>query len=235
VFGNACEIDEILKIASKNDLKVVYDAAHAFGVKYKGNSILNYGDASVLSFHSTKIFHTIEGGAIVFRNRSDYEKARLMINFGIAGYDLVTELGINGKMNEFQAAMGLCILDDMDKIFDKRKTIYSIYTEAFSGVKSVAVQKLNPDSSPNFSYFPLIFSSEATREMVFSALATKDIFPRRYFSPSLENLPYLRQIEKMTASDRVSKTVLCLPIFESLSADDQKQIIDIVLSCIQNK
>jgi dTDP-4-amino-4,6-dideoxygalactose transaminase len=232
VFGNAVEIDEIQRIAASGNLKVVYDAAHAFGVKYKGNSILNYGDASVLSFHSTKIFHTIEGGAIVFRNRSDYEKARLMINFGIAGYDLVTELGINGKMNEFQAAMGLCVLDDIDKIIDKRKVLYSIYSEAFTGVKRLTVQKSNPDSSLNYSYFPLIFSSEETRELVFAALARKEIFPRRYFSPSLETLPYLEHNEKVTVSDNISKTILCLPIFESLSADDQKQIIEIVLSCI---
>jgi len=157
-----------------------------------------------------------------------------MINFGIAGYDLVTELGINGKMNEFQAAMGLCILDDMDKIIDKRRIIYSIYLKAFTGVKSLSVQKLNPDSTLNYSYFPLMFSTEAERESVFAALARNEIFPRRYFSPSLENLPYLDSYSKMTISDNVSKTILCLPIFESLSADDQKQIIQIVLSCIHN-
>jgi len=234
VFGNACEIEEIQKIAEENKLKVVYDAAHAFGVNYNGISILNYGDASILSFHSTKIFHTIEGGAIVFRDKGDYEKASLMINFGIAGYDLVKELGINGKMNEFQAAMGLCVLDDMEKIINKRKIVFSNYLEAFSGIKSLGVQKLNIKATLNYSYFPLIFSSEAARESVFEALAGKEIFPRRYFSPSLENLPYLDCSEKMVVSDRISGTILCLPVFEDLSGEDQKEIIEIVLSCVIN-
>jgi dTDP-4-amino-4,6-dideoxygalactose transaminase len=126
VFGNACEVEQIENLAKQHKLKLIFDAAHAFGVRYKDSGILNFGDASILSFHSTKIFHTIEGGAVIFRDKKDYEKARLMINFGIAGYDIVKVLGINAKMNEFQAAMGLCILDDIEELIGKRKLHYCI-------------------------------------------------------------------------------------------------------------
>jgi dTDP-4-amino-4,6-dideoxygalactose transaminase len=232
VFGNSCAVEDIDDIARRNNLKVVYDAAHAFGIKYKGTSILNYGDASVLSFHSTKIFHTIEGGAIVFSKHEDLEKARLMINFGIAGYDLVTEMGINGKMNEFQAAMGLCILDDMSEILEGRKTVYLRYTDAFSPVRSISLQKHNPDADQNWAYFPVIFNSENTRETVYNSLLENGVFARRYFSPSLETLPYLKNMEKMPVSDRISETILCLPMYENLSRKDQDKIIEIVLSTV---
>ncbi|MGD0583682.1 MAG: DegT/DnrJ/EryC1/StrS family aminotransferase [Bacteroidales bacterium] len=234
VFGNSCAVEDIDEIARRNGLKVVYDAAHAFSIKYKGNSILNYGDASVLSFHSTKIFHTIEGGAIVFRKREDLEKARLMINFGIAGYDIVTELGINGKMNEFQAAMGLCILDDISEILERRKTVYLRYTDAFSSVRSISLQKHNPDADQNWAYFPVIFNSGKTRESVRDRLLENGIFARRYFSPSLETLPYLKEREKMPVSDMVSDAILCLPMYEDLSLKDQDKVIDIVLSAVNH-
>jgi len=233
VFGNACNAEEIEEIAKKNKLKLVFDAAHAFGIRYKGKSILNYGDASVLSFHSTKIFHTIEGGAIVFRKREDLERARLRINFGISGYDVVSELGINGKMNEFQAAMGLCILDDIPVLVEKRKAVHSKYTKAFSNVTNLKLQNLNPDADQNWAYFPLIFRSRDVRENVFNQLITGEIFARRYFSPSLETLPYLKKGEKMPVSDSISDTILCLPVYESLSDADQKRIIDIVLAAVR--
>jgi dTDP-4-amino-4,6-dideoxygalactose transaminase len=230
VFGNSCAVEEIDDIARRNKLKIVYDAAHAFGIKYKGTSILNYGDASILSFHSTKIFHTIEGGAIVFRKREDLEKARLMINFGISGYDAVSGLGINGKMNEFQAAMGLCLLDDISLILERRKAVHMKYVKAFSPDSSVFLQKQNTDASQNYAYFPVIFSSNKAREAVFSRLIENDVFARRYFSPSLETLPYLNNSDRMPVSDRISETILCLPIYESLPPEGQDKIIKIVLS-----
>jgi dTDP-4-amino-4,6-dideoxygalactose transaminase len=234
VFGNPCEVDEIGLLAKKKKLKLLFDAAHAFGVRYKDTSVLNFGDASTLSFHSTKIFHTIEGGAIIFRERKDYEKARLMINFGITGYDQVTGLGINGKMNEFQAAMGLCILDDIDELINKRKSVYINYSAAFSNNADLKLQKLNHYLTYNYAYFPLVFKSEEMREKIYNLLKVNDIFPRRYFSPSLDTLDYLNYTEKMPVSGQVTQRILCLPLYESLMADQQQQIIKIVLSGISN-
>jgi dTDP-4-amino-4,6-dideoxygalactose transaminase len=232
VFGNPCETEEIEQFARKHGLTLLFDAAHAFGVKYKNTSILNYGDASILSFHSTKIFHTIEGGAIIFRDRKKLAEARRMINFGITGYDQVEGLGINGKMNEFQAAMGLCILDDIGELTGRRKAVYSNYSEAFSGIADLKLQKLNPFAEYNYAYFPLVFKSEATREKIYGLLQKNDIFPRRYFSPSLETLDYLDNNEKMPVSDQVTKRILCLPLYESLTSVQQGRIIEIVLSGI---
>jgi len=232
VFGNACLVDEIGELATGKNLKLVYDAAHAFGIKYKGKSLLSYGDASAISFHSTKIFHTIEGGAIVFRNKEDIERARLMINFGISGYDKVSDIGINGKMNEFQAAMGLCVLEDMPSILKNRELVYNNYFEAFSGHDELRLQSRNPDADNNWAYFPVIFNTNVIRERVFSKLYENGIFARRYFSPSLEILPYLRKKKSMKVSESTASRILCLPIYESLSNDDQGRIIDIVISAI---
>jgi dTDP-4-amino-4,6-dideoxygalactose transaminase len=234
VFGNVCEVEQIETIARRYNLKLIFDAAHAFGVRYNNSSILNFGDASILSFHSTKIFHTIEGGAIVFSDRKDYDKARLMINFGIAGYDRVDGLGINGKMNEFQAAMGLCVLEDIEELIVKRKVVYKNYINAFSGKKDFILQKLNTNATHNYSYFPLVFRSERIRENVLRLLQESDIFPRKYFSPSLETLDYLNYTEEMPVSQQVSHRILCLPLYESLTKKEQKKIIEIVLSGISD-
>jgi dTDP-4-amino-4,6-dideoxygalactose transaminase len=235
VFGNPCEAEELEKLAKRKGLKLLFDAAHAFGVRYRETSILNYGDASILSFHSTKIFHTIEGGAIIFREKKHLEKARKMINFGIAGYDLVEGLCINGKMNEFQAAMGLCILNDIEMLLSRRRAVYAKYIEAFSGIAGLKLQKINPLTNYNYAYFPLVFDSEITREKIYALLKKNDIYPRRYFSPSLDSLDYLNYNEKMSVSEQISKRILCLPLYESLAIIDQDKIIKIILSGIFGK
>lgn len=232
VFGNPCKADELEKIAGRNGVRLLFDAAHAFGVKYKGTSVLNFGDASILSFHSTKIFHTIEGGAIIFKDKKHLEAARRMINFGITGYDRVEGIGINGKMNEFQAAMGHCILDDVEELLNRRSLIYLRYAEAFRGVRNIRLQELNPDAEYNYAYFPVLFSSEKLREKVVSILNEHGIFPRRYFSPSLETLDYINDPKEMPVSDDVSGRILCLPFYESLKEEDQDKIISMILSCI---
>jgi len=232
VFGNPCEADEIEKLAQEHGLILLFDAAHAFGVNYKNTSVLNYGDASILSFHSTKIFHTIEGGAIIFRDRKNLEKARRMINFGITGYDQVEGLGINGKLNEFQAAMGLCVLDDIDELLSRRMEVYIKYSEAFLGISGLKLQKINSHTAYNYAYFPIVFDSEKTREKIYGHLKNNDIFPRRYFSPSLDTLDYLGYSEKMPVSDQIVKRILCLPLYESLTTEQQNRIIEILLSGI---
>lgn len=227
VFGNACDVEKIDEIAQKFNLKVIYDAAHAFGVKYKGNSVLNYGDISTLSFHATKIFHTIEGGALVINDDEIYDKARRIINFGISDQEHITEIGINGRMNEFEAAMGLCVLEDIDKIFENRKKAYENYMTYLS--KNVIRQKQNMNSSLNYSYFPVVFKDEETLLKVKEALAVENIYPRRYFYPSLNTLPYIKdKTHSASNSEFVSSRILCLPLYASLESEVQKNIIGII-------
>ncbi|MDP4145748.1 MAG: DegT/DnrJ/EryC1/StrS family aminotransferase [Bacillota bacterium] len=226
VFGNACEVEEIHRIAEKNNLKVIYDAAHAFDVKYKGESLLNYGDISTISFHSTKIFHTIEGGAIIVKDNELYEKIKLMINFGISGPDRVECLGINTKMNEFQAAMGLCILDDMEGILENRRRVTGYYREYLP--KGLQLQKHNENCSENYAYFPVVFDSENTLLSVQEGLRENDIYARRYFYPSLDTLSYIKEPQDVPISNSISKRILCLPIYDSLSESELSKIITIL-------
>lgn len=227
VFGNACEVEKIDEIAKKFNLKVIYDAAHAFGVKYKGNSLLSYGDISTLSFHATKVFHTIEGGALVINDDEIYSKAKRIINFGISDEEHITEVGINGRMNEFEAAMGLCLLEDIDKIFENRKEVYENYRNYLS--KNVIRQKQNINSSLNYSYFPIVFKDEETLLKVKAELAKENIYPRRYFYPSLNDLPYIKdKTHKVPNSEYISSRILCLPLYDSLELEVQNNIISII-------
>lgn len=226
VFGNGCEVEEVDAIAKKYNLKVIYDAAHAFNVKYKDRSILNYGDISTLSFHATKLFHTIEGGALIINDDSLVEKVRYLINFGIENQESIPHLGTNAKMNEFEAAMGLCMLDDMEMIKNKREELYETYLKELSGI--VKFQKQNEDSLSNHSYFPVIFENEEELLRVQKALNEKDIFPRRYFYPSLDTLEYIEPKQECKISREISKKILCLPIYPELEKDVQNKIIEII-------
>mgnify|MGYP001395118480 CR=1 FL=1 len=226
VFGNPCNVEAIQAIAKKNDLKVIYDAAHAFGVKYKGKSILNYGDISTLSFHATKNFHSIEGGALIINDDSLVEKARYLINFGIKNSEEIPELGTNAKMNEFEAAMGLCILDDMKMLNEKRRVVYELYNKKLDSI--VRSQEHNKDSTQNYSYFPIVLESEYQLNKVVKALNLKDIYPRRYFYPSLDTLKYINPPQFCTHSRDIASRVLCLPMYPDLHLDDVKRICDII-------
>jgi len=232
VFGNACDVEEIEKIAQKYGLKTIYDGAHAFGVKYNSRSLLSYGDATILSFHATKIFHTIEGGAIIFRNKEALERAKLMINFGIDGPDSVIELGINAKMNEFQAAMGLCILDEIDRILEQRAKIWSYYENALKD--SVQIQKRNFQCTNNYSYFPVLFENEKKLVEVKAVMNVAGINPRRYFYPSLDTLEYLQPYDSQKVSRNIASRVMCLPIYPGLSPKKIKEIINILNERSQN-
>jgi dTDP-4-amino-4,6-dideoxygalactose transaminase len=226
VFGNACDVEAIEKIAKQHNLKVIYDGAHTFGVRYKGESILRYGDVTTLSFHATKLFHTGEGGALVVNDDSLVEEARFLINFGIDGPDSVKALGTNAKMNELEAAMGLCVLDDIALIMERREEVFDRYRQALDG--SVDFQVQNQDSTRNFSYFPVLFESEEQTLRVQKALNENNIRTRRYFHPSLDMLNYLDNRQFMPFSRDVSSRILCLPIFPSLGEEDQRRIIGIV-------
>lgn len=230
VFGNPCDVEKISEVATKNNLKVIYDASHAFNIKYKNDSILNYGDISTLSFHSTKIFHTIEGGAIIVKNHKLYEKIKLMINFGISGPDKVECLGINCKMNEFQAAMGLCILDDMDSILKSREEVSNYYKNNLS--KKLKMQKHKDYVTQNYSYFPVVFESEKILIKIKEQLNKNDIFPRRYFYPSLDTLPYINNDKCLPISFDLANRILCLPIYESMYHDELDKIVKIINSSL---
>ena len=228
VFGNGCEVDEMEAICRKNNLKLIYDAAHAFNITDGSRNLLTYGDASTLSFHATKIFHTIEGGAIIFHDEEHYQKAKLMINFGISGYDKVDLLGINCKMNEFQAAMGLAVLDDFEQITIQRKEVWTRYLHAFSDNSRVTIQQLNKKFENNYSYFPVVLKNEPTLLQVKERLNREGINPRRYFYPSLNQLKYLDHQSHCPESESLSQRILCLPLFPDLDEKIQDRIIRIV-------
>ena len=226
VFSNACEVEKIGDIAKKNNLKLVYDASHAFGVRYKGDSILKYGDISTLSFHATKTFHSIEGGALIINDDSLVEKARYLINFGIKNTEEIPELGTNAKMNEFEAAMGLCVLDDMQELNDKRQIVYEFYEKELEGFASF--QQQNKDSLQNYSYFPIILESEEQLKKVEKALNLKEISPRRYFYPSLDTLEYIKPKQYCENSRDISRRILCLPMYPTLDLGVVKNICDVI-------
>ena len=227
VFGNACEVEAVDNIARRHDLKVIYDGAHAFGVTYKGESLLKHGDAATLSFHATKLFHTLEGGAIVFKRKQDLETARLMINFGLAGPNQINELGINAKMNEFQAAIGLCVRDEMALVTQARKKAYDHYTESLAG--RLKVQKWNESSQNNYAYYPVVLKYQTSLLETLEALEKDGIQARRYFFPSLNTLPISSVKSTMRHSEQLSEHILCLPIYAGLDELGQSQIEEIIL------
>lgn len=231
VYGNACEIDEINDIANQNNLKVVYDAAHCIGVKYKNKSIFNYGDASIVSFHATKLFHTIEGGAILTNDDHIAEEARLMRNFGISGEDKIESVGINAKMNEIEAAMGLALLDNIESLIADRYRVWNVYYNNL--LNYVEFPELNPDVKWNFSYVPVLFKNESQLEKVKEILNANNIFPRRYFYPSLDTLTYLNNQEKFPISNNISKRVLCMPNFFGVNDDTINSICELIKSEIK--
>jgi dTDP-4-amino-4,6-dideoxygalactose transaminase len=230
VFGNACEVEGIQQIAEQYNLKVVYDAAHAFDINYKDQSVLNYGDISTLSFHATKLFHTIEGGALIIKDDELANKARSLINFGINNTGGVSDLGVNAKMNEFEAAMGLCVLDDMKFILEKRKAAYNNYNQALSD--TVQLQEKNNNSSNNYAYFPIVLESEGQLLSIVQKLNKLQIFPRRYFRPSLNKLSYVEQGQACPISEDISNRILCLPLSHSIEEKDQNIIINTILEVL---
>jgi dTDP-4-amino-4,6-dideoxygalactose transaminase len=230
VFGNSCKVESIQQIAERHNLKVVYDAAHAFDVKHKNQSVLNYGDISTLSFHATKLFHTIEGGALIIKDNELANKARSLINFGFNNAGEISNLGINAKINEFEAAMGLCVLDDINLILEKRKTICNNYGQALSGM--VQLQEKNNNSSNNYAYFPIVLESEDQLLSIVQKLNKMQIFPRRYFRPSLNKLSYVEQGQACPISEYISNRVLCLPLSHSIKEKYQNIVINTILEVL---
>jgi dTDP-4-amino-4,6-dideoxygalactose transaminase len=214
VFGNPCHVEAIETIAKKYKLKVIYDSAHCFGVNYKGQSIFNYGDISTCSFHATKIFHTGEGGALFCKSKY-FDKMYNHHNFGHDGLEAFHGLGINAKMSESQAAMGLAVLPYIKIIFKERKKVFDFYEKNidFTNLKKI---KIREGTDWNYSYYPVIFENESQLLKAKLILQQKNIFPRRYFFPSLNTLPYVTYIS-CPISEYIATCILCLPIYVGLS------------------
>ncbi len=231
VYGNPCDIDAIQEIADRYSLKVIYDAAHCFGTKYKNKSVFAYGDVSTTSFHATKVFHTIEGGAVFTQCPELLKKMALMRNFGHDGPDEFSELGINGKNCEFHAAMGLCNLKEVDEILDKRRLLSFYYWKALSDLEA-KYPKLNGNLDYNYAYFPVLFDSEDLMLRCLKALENEKIYCRRYFYPSLAELPFVTSTY-LPVCDSISKRILCLPLYHTLTCSDLDLITRVILR-VQN-
>lgn len=237
VYGNICDVEKIDFIAKKYGLKVIYDAAHAFGVKYKGISSACFGDASMFSFHATKVFNTIEGGCVCFNNDNWVQLLNDMKNFGIHGPESVQYIGGNAKMNEFQAAMGICNLRHIDKEILKRKKIVEKYRERLEGVEGIKLSVIQKNVESNYAYFPIIFDNyKYTRNEIFEKLAEFDIGARKYFYPLTNSFECYRNYptagtDRTPVAQHIALRVLTLPLYADLPLEDVDRICDIVLKC----
>lgn len=231
VFGNPCDIEAISKIASKHNLKVIYDAAHCFGSTYKGKSVFAYGDVSTVSFHATKVFHTAEGGAVITQSPELLKTMARMRNFGHSGPIDFDGVGINGKNSELHAAMGLVNLKHIDSLLAKRKELSLYYNQQLKPLRHSTI-KINKDAQFNFAYYPIIFESEEQLVKAVEMLNGNWIYPRRYFYPSLSTISYTGN-QKMPVSESIAKRILCLPLYFELEKSDIDFIVRILLR-VQN-
>jgi len=235
VYGTPCNVDEIEKIAEKYNLKVIYDAAHAFGVEIDGNGIANYGDVSMFSFHATKVFHTIEGGALTYNNEEYSKFFRLEKNFGIANEESVIENGGNAKMNEFQAAMGLINLRYIERGIQRRKKIVEIYRELLRDIEGITYLKDMKNVKHNYAYFPIVIDKNKygkSRDEVFEKLKEYNVFARKYFYPLTSDFECYKDIEgnkdNLKNSKYISNRVMTLPLYEDLEMEDVEYICELI-------
>lgn len=234
-YGKPCDVDAIQRIADRYGLRVIYDAAHAFGVRYNGQSLLNHGDLSVLSFHATKVFNTFEGGAIVCPDAKSKQRIDHLKNFGFVDEVTVAAPGINGKMNEVQAAFGLLQLDHVENSIALRQQIDAKYRKAFQNVAGITPYSLDPAASSNHSYFPILVDSlyRRTRDELYQKLRDHGVLARRYFYPLISDFPMYRGLSSanpalLPVASRIASEVLCLPIYPGLSDEDLQMITGIV-------
>lgn len=231
VFGNPCEIDAIQDIAEKHHLKIIYDAAHCFGTRYKGETIFSYGDISTTSFHATKLFHTGEGGAVFTSQSQLLKKMTYLRNFGHESPTSFAMVGINGKNSELHAAMGLSVLPFMDEILSRRKELCNYYDKMLSGLH-VQRQFIQEETVYNYSYYPIVFSSEEILRKSIAELNKHQIFPRQYFYPSLDMLTYI-QGNPCDISRSIAARIICLPLYHDLSYEEIDTVANILLT-VQN-
>jgi dTDP-4-amino-4,6-dideoxy-D-glucose transaminase len=239
VYGTPCDVDALQAIAGRHGLHVIYDAAHAFGVKYRGRPIVDYGDVSMLSFHATKLFSTIEGGALVSRTAAQRSRINFLKNFGIAGEEEVIGPGINGKMDEFQAAFGLLHLRMVADEIALRKGIAGIYRERLARVPGLTMLRDSDSTQPNYAYFPILVNPGAygpNRDALFQALRSCNIISRKYFYPLVSRAPCYAALPSAAPSglpvaERAASRVLCLPIYGTLPCQTVHTICDVIEAC----
>ncbi len=234
VFGNPCEVEEISTFAKKYNLPVIYDAAHALASNFSQQSVLSFGDISTLSLHATKLFHSVEGGAIIFKEEEAYLKAKKMINFGFDADNHPEFVGINAKMSEVHAGMGLAVLDDIEYIIEKRKLLTIRYHELLTGCSAITLQQWHQNSECSGAYMPVIFSSEAQLLNVMELLQVKGIQTRRYFYPSLSQVEVYGQRGETPIANAISERILCLPLYTDLAITDVDYICNVLLD-VMNK
>jgi dTDP-4-amino-4,6-dideoxygalactose transaminase len=225
VFGNPADVEKITAIAAKYNLKVIFDAAHAFGVEYGGKSLLSYGDVSTCSFHATKLFHTIEGGAVILSDDDVSSRVELIKRFGHEGDDHYM-LGINAKSSEFCAAMGLCNLNYVNENINKRRQIFEHYNSLLGGGFRTPVIKAG--TKPNYAYYPVVMNGEEELLSAVASLNKHNIFPRRYFYPSLNRLPYLSSGQSCPVAERTAASIMCLPLYPELGLENVERIYTIL-------
>lgn len=231
VYGNVCNVEEIQRIADRYSLKVIYDAAHAFGVKYKGRGIGNYGDASIFSFHATKVFNTIEGGAVAFKEHELYEELYNLKNFGIRGEELVVSIGANAKMNEFSAIMGLCNLEHIDIYIGERKKRWEIYNHELENIQGISFFKGNNHSETNYGYFPILVEKEyyLTRNDLYTCLRKQNFYARKYFYPlTSKQACYKNYTAEFEVAQKIAEQILVLPLYSELEIDKIEKVIEII-------
>ncbi len=239
VYGNICNVEEIDRIAHKYGLKVIYDAAHTFGEEYKGCGIGTFGDASCFSFHATKVFNTIEGGAVCYKDELLGQRLYNLKNFGIRGPEDVESVGANAKMNEFQAAMGLCNLRHVEREIEKRKKVVERYRERLEGIKGIQLNYIQDNVKSNYAYFPVIFDEKLfghSRNEVFDKLAENNIMARKYFYPLTNTFDCYHgqyDVSKTPTALYLSKRVLTLPLYADLSIEDVDRISDIIVGMME--
>ncbi len=233
VYGNLCDVERIQEIGERHHLKVIYDAAHAFGEELDGRGVGQWGNASMFSFHATKVFHSIEGGAVAFGDKSLEPLFYQLKNFGITGYETVEYVGTNGKMNEFQAAMGLCNLRHVDRSIEKRGILAARYRERLEGVEGIRLCRENPRVRKNYAYMPVVFDGyRLGRDEIFRILKEHNIYARKYFYPCINSYQCYRdrfRAEDTPVAADISKKVLTLPLYEDLPLEAVDRICDIIL------
>lgn len=235
VYGNICNVEKIEEIAQKYDLKVIYDAAHAFAEELSGKGIANFGDASVFSFHATKVFNTIEGGAVAFSDPKYYECLYNLKNFGIRGEELIVKVGANAKMNEFSAVMGLCNLNYVEKNIKLRKQKVMLYLSELSEEQHIITNKYRTDIKYNYGYFPVRFENKEIRDSVYDCLKKEDIHTRKYFYPITSDAACFRNKYgdlPLQYARKVSDTVLVLPLYPELEEEAIVYICHVIRECI---
>ena len=226
VYGNPCDLKAFDKLSEQNNVKIIYDAAHAFGIKVNGESVLSFGDASTLSFHATKVFHAVEGGAIIFKHKADLERAKRLINFGIDSSGNITEAGINAKLNEYQCAVGLTILDGIEKIIEHRAKLFNAYREGLKNVVEMPVW--HGKSNFNGAYMPIKLKSIEQRILVENILKEHDIQCRQYFSPSLDTVFKKQKVFSNKNSKELAQTILCLPLHFYMAVDEANLVVKLI-------